>query len=79
MTNLYILCEGQTEEQFVTQVLSPYLLQFDILAIAIILTTKQTQTKKFRGGVTDYRKIRGQMIDFARSHPNEHVTTMFDY
>lgn len=79
MVNVYILCEGQTEEQFVKQVLSPYLLEYDIFSIAVIFATRRTAAKKFRGGVSDYGKIKDQIIRLARSHPNEYVTTMLDY
>lgn len=79
MINLYVLCEGQTEEQFVKQVLSPYLLNDGIISIAVIFATKRTAAKKFCGGVTDYGKIKDQIIKLARSHPNEYVTTMLDY
>ena len=54
MINLYVLCEGQTEEQFVKQVLSPYLLNDGIISIAVIFATKRTAANKFRGGVTNF-------------------------
>ncbi len=79
MVNVYILCEGQTEEQFVKQVLYPYLLKYGIFSIPVIFATRRTAAKKFRGGVSDYGKIKDQIIRLARSHPNEYVTTMLDY
>ncbi len=79
MITLYVLCEGQAEEQFVKQVVSPYLLNYGIISIAVIFATKRTAANKFRGGVTNYGKIKDQIIKLARSHPNEYVTTMLDY
>ena len=79
MVNVYILCEGQTEEQFVKHVLSPYLLNYGIISIPVIFATRRAAEKKFRGGVSDYGKIKGQLIHLARRHPNEYVTTMLDY
>lgn len=42
---LHILCEGQTEEKFVKDVLSPYLQQFNIYPKPILLLTSRTKIK----------------------------------
>ena len=47
MKRLYILCEGQTEEEFVYSILTPYLNSVGINAQPIICTTKRTPTKKY--------------------------------
>lgn len=78
-SNLYIYCEGQTEETFIRECLCPYLLNFEIVAYPIICTTKRTLNKKFKGGVSDYAKIKKELITLCKQHPNEYVTTMFDY
>ena len=46
-TILHILCEGQTEERFVKEVLSPYFQQFGIFPKPILLITSK---KKRQGG-----------------------------
>lgn len=40
MQQLYILCEGQSEEAFVKQVLSPYLQGYQIYATPIVLVQR---------------------------------------
>lgn len=42
-TILHVLCEGQTEERFVKEVLSPYLQQFGIFPKPILLITSKKE------------------------------------
>lgn len=79
MKNLYIYCEGQTEEAFVNEILYPYFLNVEICVYPIICSTKRRLNKKFKGGVTNYEKIRSELKAICRQHKNELVTTMFDY
>jgi len=79
MKRLYILCEGQTEDDFVNIILSPYLQNMDINTTSIICTTKRTLTKKYKGGVSSYGKIKKELVRLCSEHQNEMVTTMFDY
>ena len=79
MKNLYIYCEGQTEESFINQVLFPYLLNNGVCAKPIVCTTKKTKNKKFKGGVRDYQKIKRELSILCKQHHHETVTTMFDY
>lgn len=79
MKNVYIYCEGQTEEAFINNVLSPYFANMDIWVYPIVCTTKRTPSKKHRGGVSDYEKIKKELYLICRQHHNEIVTTMFDY
>ena len=79
MKNIYIYCEGQTEEIFINEVLYPYLFNFGVAVYPIICTTKRTGTKKYKGGVSDYSKIKKELTIICKSHKNEYVTTMFDY
>lgn len=79
MKNVYIYCEGQTEESFINEVLVPYFLNKDILVHPIICSTKRTPTRKYKGGVSDYAKIKKELTLICRQHHNEYVTTMFDY
>ncbi|MDE6437501.1 MAG: DUF4276 family protein [Muribaculaceae bacterium] len=79
---LHILCEGQTEERFVRDVLAPYLQQFNIYPKPILLLT--SRKKNARGGMVSYSQakhdlnlLRKQYADNGSEH---HVfTTMFDY
>ena len=51
----------------------------DIYARSIICTTKRTKTEKFKGGVSNYQKIRNELLILCKRHKNEKITTMFDY
>lgn len=79
MKNVYIYCEGPTEESFINEVLYPYFFHIGIAVYPIICATKRTTTKKYKGGVSDYGKIKKELTMLCRSHKNEYVTTMFDY
>ena len=79
MKNVYIYCEGPTEETFINEVLYPYFLNVGIIVRPIICTTKRTSLKKYKGGVSDYNKIKSELTILCKSHCNEFVTTMFDY
>ncbi len=77
--NVYIYCEGQTEEAFINGILAPYFANMGIWVIPIICVTKRTASKKFKGGVSNYDKIRNELQLICRQHKKEIVTTMFDY
>lgn len=80
---LHVLCEGQTEDAFVSKVLKPYLEQFDIYAKSEILLT--SRKKKIRGGMLSYetqakRDINNMMLQYRDNDYEHHIfTTMFDY
>lgn len=52
MTDLYVVCEGQTEEAFVKRVLAPHLRLRHVEAIPIVVTTSRDATtgEKHQGG-----------------------------
>lgn len=79
---LHILCEGQTEERFVKEVLSPYLQQFNIYPKPIVLLT--SKKKNARGGMLSYSQAKRDLTILQkqfRDNTSEHhmFTTMFDY
>ena len=81
-TILHILCEGQTEERFVKEVLSPYFQQFGIFPKPILLIT--SKKKNAKGGMLSYTQAKRDLILLRkqyRDNDNEcHIfTTMFDY
>ena len=78
MKRLYILCEGQTEEEFVNVILNPYFQSLGVYMQPIIFTTKRTPFKKYKGGVGSFAKIKKELQRLCGEHPNEMVTTMFD-
>ena len=75
MKNIYIYCEGQTEEAFIKEILIPYLMPFGLNLVPIICSTKVTPLAKSRGGISDYRKISKELKCLCRQHKNEYVTT----
>lgn len=79
MIRLYIYCEGQTEERFVNELLSSYLLRSNISVIPIIAATKRTPTKKYKGGVSSYKKIKDEINILCKGDKTSFVTTMLDY
>ena len=79
MKNIYIYCEGQTEEAFVNELLYPYFFRMGIVVIPIVCTTKRTASRKYRGGAVEYQRIKNEITILCKSHSNEFVTTMFDY
>ena len=78
MKNIYVYCEGQTEEAFVKSVLYDFMLNSGIIVIPIICTTKRTASKKFKGGISDYASVRKELSFLCKVHKNELVTTMID-
>ncbi len=78
MKTLYIYCEGQTEEAFVNNILSPYLSRMGIYTTPIIHKTKRTPTKSYKGGVSNYNVIKDELRRLCQN-PNAIVTTMLDY
>jgi hypothetical protein len=59
MKFIYILCEGETEEKFVKEVLQPHFKALDKHIEPIILSTKRDRSgTKVKGGVSSYEKIR---------------------
>ena len=79
MKIVYIYCEGQTEESFINEILVPYFSNINIYVIPIICTTSRHKNKKYKGGVSNYNKIKDELIKICKQHHNEYVTTMFDY
>ena len=69
---LRVLCEGQTEQGFVTQVLAPHLQTFNVFARAEPLA-------RGRFGVVPFRLVYDSIKrDVGRSRAHQYVTTMID-
>ena len=81
MKRVYVYCEGQTEETFINKILRPYFCRVDIAVIPIVCTTSYTPTKKYKGGVSSYGKIRRELAALCKNQYRSggYVTTMFDY
>lgn len=79
MMNLYIYCEGQTEESFVKNSLMSHFIQKNIILYPIICRTKEGPNGIFKGGLTDYNKAVKEIKRLCTQHPNEKVTSFIDY
>lgn len=80
MKKVFILVEGQAEETFIKEVLSPYLLGKEIILVPIIVyTSKVTDKKKFKGGGGSFGKIENDLLKLLRDTSVAAVTTMFDF
>lgn len=81
-TILHVLCEGQTEERFVKEVLSPYLQQFGIFPKPILLIT--SKKKNAKGGMLSYTQAKLDLTLLRKQYRDNDIerhifTTMFDY
>lgn len=78
MKRIAILVEGESEEKFVTELLVPHFLKFDLYITPIIVETKRLKSgKKFSGGYVSYSKIKNELLRLLNSY--DFVTTLFDY
>lgn len=71
---VYILCEGQTEESFVKNVLYGYFIRKSIIITPIILSTSQGH----KGGVVSYGQVYTQVLRLCKQDHSAWVTTMID-
>lgn len=80
MTRLLMLVEGQSEEIFVKQTLTPYLVQHGVYVQSpIVLWTKRLSGGGgFRGGVSNWNQIRRDLLPLMRDG-DAWVTTLLDF
>ena len=74
MTRLYILVEGQTEEAFVNEVLTPHYAQISIFVTPMIVET----SRGYKGGIVSYAKVKPQIERLCRQDRSAWITTLFD-
>jgi hypothetical protein len=80
MAKILILVEGQTEEAFVKNLLSPHLKNFSVRAVPVIVATKRLLTgDKMRGGYVPYGRLRSEILRLLNDSSSTCVTTMLDY
>lgn len=76
----HILVEGQTEETFVRDVLGVHLLTFRLHLNPVVVLTKRVKSGlKFKGGVSGYAKVRGEIRRLLNDSNAVAVTIMMDY
>jgi hypothetical protein len=75
MKRLHIFCEGQTEEAFVNVMLYNHFLFKNIIVNPIVVRT----SKKGKGGVSTYGKIKKQIEKKCQEDRSSFITTMLDF
>jgi hypothetical protein len=80
MTRLLILVEGQSEEIFVKQTLTPYLADYGVYVQqpALIWTKRMPDGGGFRGGVSNWNQIYKNLRPLINDS-NAWVTTLLDF
>jgi len=80
MKRILILCEGQTEETFVSRILAPHLQRYDKIAVPKVLVTKKVKSgHEFQGGITSYAHLRRDLGNLLRDTAAACITTLLDY
>ena len=74
MSRVYLLVEGQTEEAFVNELLTPHYARIGLYLTPIVVNT----SPGYKGGVVSYAKIKPQIDKLCKQHSKAHVTTLFD-
>jgi hypothetical protein len=82
MIRLNIVVEGQTEEAFVRDVLTPYLssTEINVYPSARCVETSRSKSKIFRGGLVNYKKAKRDLELWMKEDqkPETYFTAMFD-
>lgn len=80
MKRVLILVEGQTEEQFVKEVLRPHLQTCGVFVTPTIVATKRMkQGANFKGGVLSFNQVRRDILLMAKDTNAVRITTMIDF
>lgn len=74
MHRLYLLVEGQTEETFVRELLTPHYARIGLFITPIIVST----SLGYKGGVTSYGKVKPQISRLCKQDRHANVSTLFD-
>ena len=74
MKRLYIIVEGQTEQEFVNSMISPYMQQFGIYDVTPILIRT---SKTGRGGFVNYEHLKNDAIKLLHSKKDDFIVSMF--
>jgi len=80
MIRLNIITEGQTEEYFVKNILSPHLSPLSIFPVARNILTSKHKHRYYRGGLISYNKAKNDIISWIKedNNPDARFSTMFD-
>ena len=76
MKRLYIVVEGQTEEEFVTKVLAPHLLGQGILCVTPVAVHRG---RGARGGMVSYKPLKDDILRLLGEGDAPIVSTLIDF
>jgi len=76
MRAIYIICEGQTEEEFVNTIMRPYFTNFEIYDVRPIL---MTTSKGHKGGDVKYDRLKFNIDKLLLREQDIIVTTFIDF
>lgn len=74
MIRIYVICEGQTEETFVRDILSPLFATNNLFMTAQMIPTSKTQ----KGGALSYERVKRYIERLLKQEHDTYVTTFFD-
>ncbi|GIM52211.1 hypothetical protein CAPN004_12410 [Capnocytophaga cynodegmi] len=72
MKRIIIICEGQTEQEFVRKIMYPFFIGKNIMLDAPLI-------KHSRGGMVDWQLLKKQIENHLRQDKNSIVSTFIDY
>ncbi|MCY4487154.1 MAG: DUF4276 family protein [Deltaproteobacteria bacterium] len=78
VTRLLVHVEGQTEEQFVNELLSPHLQARGYTSVSTRLIGNARQRGQ-RGGIRPWSEVRKTIVNHLRQDPGSSAATMVDY
>ena len=70
----YVVCEGQTEETFIRDVIAPILSYQKIDLRALLIST----SKGNKGGALSYARVKRFILNLIKQENNTFITTFFD-
>jgi len=79
MKFIYVLVEGQAEETFLRDILSPYCEPHHHLTPIIFQTRRDLDGTTYRGGGLSYEKVKSDIQKLLKNTSASLVTTMFDF
>jgi hypothetical protein len=74
MKRLYIIVEGQTEQEFVNTMIAPYMQQYGVYDVKPVLIHT---SKAGRGGFVNYSHLKKDALKLLNSRKNDFVVSMF--
>lgn len=74
MKRVFIVAEGQTEQEFVNTVLAPYLRRFEIYSVTPILINT---SKSSHGGFVNYQHLANTINGLLSGTSNDFIVTTF--